>query len=138
MNTEKFTKEQKDVLNAIKQMTSAFQNKNIDRVMESYETNAIVIFEPGQPISNQEDIRDMFSAMAQLNPIFTYSGHEVFITGNIATHFAPWSMTGITPDGTEIKQNGLSVAVLRQQKNGDWLIILDNPNGQSLMAENIL
>ena len=71
--------------------------------------------------------------MAQANPVFTYSGHEVFIKGNVATHISPWKMTAKAPDGTVIKQSGLSVAVLRKQKNGEWLMIIDDPHGQFLM-----
>jgi ketosteroid isomerase-like protein len=51
-------------------------------------------------------------------------------------HFAPWTMTGKTPDGHEIKQSGLSVVVLRKQGNGKWLMVFDNPFGQHLMAQS--
>ncbi len=55
------------------------------------------------------------------------------VQGDIAVHFAPWTMTGTAPDGTEIKQTGLSVAVLRKQADGNWLMVIDNPHGQHLM-----
>ncbi|WP_108866793.1 YybH family protein [Aquimarina aquimarini] len=130
---KKMTTEQKNVLTAIEKMTEAFQNKDIDRVMASYEQDAVVVFEPETPISDPKVLREMFKEMAMINPIFTYSGHEVFIAGTIATHIAPWEMTAKTPDGIEIKQNGLSIAVLRKQEDGKWLMIFDNPHGQFLM-----
>lgn len=130
---KKMTTEQKEVLNAIENMTKAFENKDIDAVMACYEPKAVVVFEPESPISNKAILRKMFTGMSMANPIFTYSGHEVFITGNIATHIAPWSMIAKTPDGKEIKQSGLSIAVLRKQDNGKWLMILDNPHGQFLL-----
>jgi ketosteroid isomerase-like protein len=68
-----------------------------------------------------------------MNPIFTYSGHEVYISGDIATHIAPWTMVGEMPDGSKIEQSGLSIAVLRKQADGNWLMIQDNPNGAFLM-----
>ena len=131
--SKKMTQEQQDVLNAIKKMTTAFENKNIEGVMACYEPNATVVFEPESPISEAEVLREMFSRMAMANPVFTYSGHEVFIMGNIATHIAPWRMTAKTPEGTEIEQSGLSVAVLRKQDDGQWLMLFDNPHGQNLM-----
>lgn len=94
-----------------------------------------MVFEPEAPISDARVLQEMFTKMSMVNPVFTYSGHEVFITGNIATHIAPWKMTAKAPDGTEIKQSGLSVAVLRKQKDGKWLMILDNPHGQYLMEK---
>ncbi|WP_159025725.1 DUF4440 domain-containing protein [Aquimarina sp. Aq78] len=129
------TTEQKNVLRTIEKMTEAFQNKDIQAVMTSYEPNAVVVFEPEAPISDARVLQEMFTKMSMVNPVFTYSGHEVFITGNIATHIAPWKMTAKAPDGTEIKQSGLSVAVLRKQKDGKWLMILDNPHGQYLMEK---
>lgn len=131
--TKKMTEQQQNVLNTIITMTEAFQNKDIDSVMACYEPNAIVVFEPETPISDTNVLREMFTKMAMANPVFTYGGHEVFISGNIATHISPWNMTAKSPDGSEIKQSGLSIAILRKQKNGKWLMILDNPHGQFLM-----
>jgi len=133
IKTKKMTEEQQNVLNAIEKMTEAFQNKDIDKVMAFYEPNAVVVFEPESPVSDTNVLREMFQGMSMVNPVFTYSGHEVFITGNIATHIAPWKMTGKAPDGTEINQSGLSIAVLRKQEDGKWLMILDNPHGSFLM-----
>jgi len=133
--TKKMIEEKQNVLNAITKMTEAFQNKDIDGVMACYEPNAVVVFEPESPISDVNVLREMFTGMSMANPLFIYSGHEVFITGNIAVHIAPWEMTAKAPDGTEIKQSGLSVAVLRKQEDGKWLMILDNPHGQFLMKK---
>ncbi len=133
--TEKMTVEQQDVLSTIEKMTAAFQNKNINEVMACYEPNAVVVFEPESPVSDSNVLKEMFTGMAMANPVFTYSGHEVFITGNIATHIAPWKMTAKAADGSEIKQNGLSIAVLRKQEDGKWLMLLDNPHGQFLMNQ---
>lgn len=131
--TREMTEEQQDVLEAIEKMTAAFENKDIDGVMACYEPKAVVVFEPETPVSDTEVLREMFTGMSMMNPVFTYSGHEVFITGNIATHIAPWRMTAKGPDGAEIKQSGLSIAVLRKQEDGKWLMMLDNPHGQFLM-----
>ncbi|WP_164914246.1 YybH family protein [Aquimarina sediminis] len=133
MKNEQMTPEQQNVLKAIQKMTNAFHNKDIAEVMASYEPNAQVIFEPKTPITDSTVLKEMFQQAFAINPRFSYSGHEVFVNDRIATHFAPWTMTGMAPDGTEIKQSGLSVAMLRKQDNGEWLIIFDNPHGNFLM-----
>lgn len=76
-----------------------------------------------------------FTQFAAMNPKFTFTGHEIYISGNIATHIAPWTMVGQMPDGTKIEQSGLSVVVLRQQADGSWLMIQDNPSGQFSMSK---
>ena len=133
MESIKFNEEQQAVLNAILQMTKAFHQKDIEGVMRSYEPNAVVVFEPEKPITDPVVLRELFQGAFMMNPKFVYSGHEVFVNGEIATHFAPWVMTGVAPDGTKIQQNGLSVAILRKQEDGSWLMIFDNPHGQFLM-----
>lgn len=133
MENKDFNAEQKAVMNAILEMTAAFHKKDINGVMASYEPQAVIVFEPEKPVSNPTEVREGFSRFFAVSPIFEYSGHEVFINGNLAMHFAPWVMTGKAPDGTEITQSGLSVAVLRKQPNGKWLMVFDNPFGQHLL-----
>lgn len=129
------TNEEAKVIEAIEKMTSAFHDSNIDRVLTSYEDGAAVVFEPGKRVSDPVVLKQMFEGAFQLNPKFSYpNGHEVYISNDIALHIAPWVMTGKAPDGAEVEQSGLSVAVLRKQVNGSWLLVLDNPHGQLLMT----
>lgn len=127
-----FNDQQKEVLDAVLAMTTAFHKGDIDGVMASYETEATVVFEPELSISNRAAIRAAFEQAFKINPIFTYGGHEVFVNGNMAIHLAPWKMKGTAPDGSAIRQKGLSMAVLRKQKDGTWLMVFDNPHGQFL------
>jgi uncharacterized protein (TIGR02246 family) len=128
-----FNAEQQKVYNVIITMTDAFVKKDIDGVLATYEDSAIVMFEPQKPLTGKDNLRMAFTQFVTMNPIFTYSGHEVYISGDIATHIAPWKMVAYLPDGTKMEQSGLSIAVLRKQANGNWLMIQDNPNGQFLM-----
>lgn len=136
MEQKTFDRDQQAVLDAILNMTESFHRKDIKGVIASYERNAVIAFEPGKPVSEPSAIRKGFQGFFALNPTFTYSGHEVFINRDLAIHFAPWKMTGKTPDGMEISQQGLSVAVLRKQADGKWLMIFDNPFGHHLLAVN--
>ncbi len=126
--------QEKAVKHAIETMTSAFENANIDAVMQSYEGKASILFEPGNPASDPDLQRKLFTEFASINPNYEYAGHEVVVTGDIALHIAPWTMTAKTPDGQTISQSGLSVAVLRQQNDGSWKMVIDNPHGSHLLA----
>ena len=70
-----------------------------------------------------------------MKPDVTYSGHEVIIARDIAVHLAPWQLVGKSPDGEDIQQGGLSVAVLRRQEDGSWLMVIDNPYGDRLLND---
>lgn len=128
-------KEQAAVLAAVQEMTHAFHQKDIEGVMKSYEAQPLVVFEPENPITDRALLKEMFQAAFSLNPKFTYSGHEVFVNGDVAVHIAPWTMKGQAPDGSEVRQKGLSIAVLRKQEDGKWLMVFDDPHGQFLMKE---
>lgn len=130
---QKMNQTEEDVYSTIENMTEAFHKGDIKGVMGSYETQATVVFEPNKPASDMDQIRQMFEGAFQVNPEFTYAGHDVFVSGDIALHIAPWQMKGKAPDGTEIAQSGLSVAVLRKQPDGSWRMVIDNPHGQILM-----
>jgi uncharacterized protein (TIGR02246 family) len=128
-------KDETEVQAAVDRMTSAFEKSNIDAVMSSYEPGAAVVFEPGQPVTNEQQLRQMFGGMAAAKPVFTYSGHEVVVSGDTAVHIAPWQMVAHTPDGQEIRQSGLSVAVLCRQADGSWKMVIDNPHGARLLSQ---
>jgi uncharacterized protein (TIGR02246 family) len=136
MEKSAFTPEQNQVMNVILKMTDAFHKKDLEGVLASYEPNAVIVFEPGKPASGIDAMTEGFKGFFVLNPKFEYSGHEVFLNGDLAMHFAPWTMTGKLPDGTDVKQSGLSVVVLRKQSNGEWLMVFDNPFGQNLLSQH--
>ena len=120
------------VVDAVQQMTRAFESGDIEQVMRAYADGAVIAFEPGKPVADRSTIRETFKEWFALNPHFDYAGHEVFVSGDLALHLAPWHMTGTTADGTPIEQTGLTVAVLRHV-DGRWLLAIDNPHGGRLL-----
>lgn len=130
------SEDQNSVLATISQMTAAYNAGDIDAVMLTYENSATILFEPGLPVSGGDALRAMFQGSLAINPQFSFGEHEVIIQGDIALHSVTWTMTGTTPDGQDISQSGLSVAVLRRQSDGNWLMVIDNPHGQRLLDIN--
>ncbi len=128
------TESEKAVLNAVEAMTTAFHAKDIDGVMASYAPGATIVFEPGVTLQDPAAQREAFEGFFALSPRFTYSGHEVVVSGNRAVHVAPWTMRGTQPDGQAVEMTGLSVAVLERQPGGGWLMVIDNPYGDHLLA----
>ena len=129
------TKDQQDVLATIQTMTSALQKGNIGAVMQTYEEKHSIVFEPGAPVSDAAVARQIFGELSALAPEFSYAGHEVVVEGDIAVHIAPWQMNAQDPQGNVIRQDGLSVAVLRRQADGTWKMVIDNPHGNRLLSD---
>lgn len=126
--------EQNKVLHTITKMGSDYNSRDIDAVMKAYEASAVVMFEPGYPVSGSAAVKAAFQGSLAVNPHFVFGKHEVTVAGDVALHLTPYTMTGKTPDGQNIRQSGLSVAVLRKQTDGGWLMVIDNPHGQALLA----
>lgn len=132
--TEKMTQDQKDVLALIGKMTGSFEAGDLDTVMQTYEADQTIMFEPGKPVSDAKGARLAFEQFLAVSPKFSYSGHEVIVEGDIAVHIAPWQMTGTDPAGKPVEAAGLSIAVLRRQPDGSWKMVIDNPHGGRLLA----
>jgi len=125
--------DEKQVLATVERMTAALQNGDFDNVMNAYENSAVIVFEPGRPVSDPTVARATFKQWYAMSPRFEYAGHDVLVAGDLAVHIAPWKMKGKAPDGASIERSGLSVAVLRRQSDGRWLMVIDNPHGQHLI-----
>ena len=121
------------IISTITTMTEAFNKGDIAAIMRTYEPDAVVVGDPGKPVRGEAYLKAMFARFISAKAAFTYSGHEVVSAGDLALHLAPWQMTGVAPDGTAIEARGLSVAVLRRQPDGQWLMVIDQPYGDMLL-----
>ncbi|MBF6131737.1 nuclear transport factor 2 family protein [Nocardia otitidiscaviarum] len=88
-------------------MTEVFQRGDVDAVLSHYTEDAAVAFEPGKPVSGAAALRAGFEAFAAVTPVFHCDrGHDVMISGDVAVHIAPWTMTG-TPRRHRHHRTGL-------------------------------
>ena len=126
------------ILSTINAMTNAFHEGDIDGIMRTYEPGAVVVGEPGTPLSGTPALRAMFAGFIAAKAHFTFLGHEVIQAADIALHLTPWRMAGVAPDGTAVAASGLSVAVLRRQPDDTWLMVIDDPFGDALLNQPTL
>ena len=130
MNTEQ------RVLSTIESMTSAFNHGDVEGVMQTYESGAVVVGQPGAPVQGDGPLRAMFAGFISAKAHFIFEGHEVVQAGDLALHLTPWKMTGVAPDGSPITGSGLSVAVLRRQANDQWLMVIDHPFADAILQRS--
>ena len=116
-------------------MTTAFSARNIEGILATYEPNAVVVGQPGKPVTGTPALRELFKQFMALDPKFTFTSQEVVQAGDIALHFNTWKMSGKSPEGTTVEQGGLSVVVLRKQPDGRWLMVIDNPFGDNILLK---
>lgn len=116
----------------IEAMTKAFARSDLAGILATYEPAAVVVG-PAGPAQGREGMTALFEGFFAVKPRFSFHGHEVVTAGDIAVHLMKWDMTATAPDGSGIKDGGLSVAVLRRQPDGSWRMVIDHPNGDRVM-----
>lgn len=126
-NTEK-------IVEVVKQMSKSMEQGKLEAVMAAYESGATLVAQPGVPVSGPA-FKEAMNGYVSMKPVFDMPKHEVIESGDIALHIAPWTMRAVDPTtGKEVVQKGLSLAVFRKQKNGSWLMVIDNPFGDNLLS----
>lgn len=126
-------KDQNEVLATIETMTTAFAKGDIDTAMSTYTPEAVVVGEPGKPVTGDAALRTMFASYVEAGGVtFTYGAHEVVVAGDTALHLMKWT----APQSSGGEASALSVAVLHRQPDGRWKMVIDHPFGDAVMAEN--
>lgn len=111
------------------QFATAFKSENVDAILALYEPDATLVPQPGQVVRGRDETRQallQFLALKgtmSVKSVFTIHGPGVALTRG------QWELIGTGPDGKPLRMTGLSVEVIRQQPNGEWLLAVDHPYG---------
>ena len=112
----------------------AFNNGDIETIVALYEPRAMLVAQPGQVAEGHTAIREALRAFFAMKPTLTLQKHKVVAGGDIALSMDTWTLTGTGPDGQPVSMEGTAVEVLRQQSDGRWLYVIDNPWGTGILG----
>ena len=102
---------------------------NLDSLMILYESDACFASQPGRFIKGREGIRQSMQGFVDMQGKLESKIKRVFQTSNLALVISEWSFNGTGPDGNPVNLASTSTDVLRQQPDGTWRVIIDNPWG---------
>jgi ketosteroid isomerase-like protein len=108
-----------------------FNPRNVSSLMNMYEPDACFV-QPTQVVTGIEDIRQNLQSFIDMNGKLETKVTGVIQTSNLALVNIEWSFNGTGPDGKSINVAGKAVDLLRQQQDGTWRILIDNPWGTNL------
>ncbi len=114
---------------ALSLLGQALNAGDLESLLALYEPEATFVVQPGETVTGTEALREAFSGFLALKPTFELEVKKVFRAGDIALSFVDWTLTGTGPDGETISMSGQGSDVLRQQQDGSWLFVIDNPYG---------
>lgn len=98
-------------------------------IMSCYEPQAAYALDAGSAATGETQLRGLFEQLVATNPQFTFDEPEIVISENIALHLSAYNAA--LPDGST--HRGLSVAVLRRQKDDKWLMVIDHPSAERML-----
>jgi uncharacterized protein (TIGR02246 family) len=109
--------------------TEAFNAGDLNAVMSLYEPDAILVPQPGQIVRGQAAIREALKGYLALKPRLTLQFDKALGSTDIVLLISKWTLKGTGPDGSTVEMAGQATDVVRRQKNGTWLVVIDNPFG---------
>ena len=102
---------------------------NVDSLMMLYESDACFASQPGQFIKGREGIRQSLQGFVDMQGKLESKIKRVFQASDLALVISEWSFSGTGPDGNPVNLASIATDVLRQQPDGTWRVIIDNPWG---------
>lgn len=110
-------------------VTECINTGNLDSLTMLYESEACFASQPGQFIKGRANIRQSLQGFVDMQGKLESKIKRVFQTSNLALVISEWSFSGTGPDGNPVNLASTATDVLRQQPDGTWRVIIDNPWG---------
>jgi ketosteroid isomerase-like protein len=115
-----------EVLNSV---TDGINSGDLDSLMALYEPAACFASQTGQLAESPEGIRESLRSFIEMNGKLDLSVKRVLKANDLALVITKWSFSGTGPDRKPIHMTAKSADVLRQQPDGTWRFVIDNPWG---------
>jgi uncharacterized protein (TIGR02246 family) len=109
-------------------LAAAFNAGDLDALVEVYEEGATLIVPPdGSLVSGREEIRSALAPTFALQPRADIQVVRKLQSDGLALTHARWRLAGTGAEGERVELAGDGTIVSRRQRDGSWLIVLDNP-----------
>ncbi len=111
------------------QVTELINSKDVNSLIQLYETEASFVEQSCKLIKGRENIRLKLLEFLEMNGKLRTSIRKSIQSGNIALIYSVWTFTGSSSDGSAIDLSGTSVNIVRKQSDNSWQIVIDDPWG---------
>ena len=124
--SEKKASTPEEVLNSI---VEGINSGNLESLMTLYEAEACFATQPGLLAKSPEAISESLRSFIDLNGKLDLKVNRVLNASDLALVITEWSFSGTGPDDKPVNLSAKSADVLRQQSDGTWRFVIDNPWG---------
>jgi ketosteroid isomerase-like protein len=102
---------------------------DLDSLMTLYEPLACFALQPGQLAKSPDGIRQSLRSFIDMNGKLDLKVKRVLRASDLALVTTEWSFSGTGSNGKHVDITANSADVLRQQPDGTWRFVIDNPWG---------
>jgi len=121
-------------IEAVNQLTQALNRGDIEAALALYEPNAVLVAQPGHIARGSTELRLALGRFIELKPTLRSEAQNIVEVDDIALYIGRWTLQGTDPSGRIVAMGGESSDILRRQRDGRWLIALDNPWGAQILG----
>ena len=115
-----------EVLNSV---TEGINAGDLDSLVTLYEPFACFASQPGQLAKSPDGIRESLRGFIDMNSKLDLKVKRVLRASDLALVTTEWSFSGTGSNGKRVDITAKSADVLRQQPDGTWRFVIDNPWG---------
>jgi ketosteroid isomerase-like protein len=115
-----------EVLNSVVKGINA---GDLDSLMTLYEPLASFASQPGELAKSSGGIRESLRGFIDMKGKLDLKVKRVLKASDLALVTSAWSFSGTGSDGKHVDITSKSADVLRQQPDGSWRFVIDNPWG---------
>lgn len=115
-----------EVLDSI---TKGINAGDLESLMTLYEPQACFATQPGTLATSPDGIRESLRNFIDMKGKLELKVKSVLRANDLALVTTEWSFSGTESDGKPVNITSKSADVLRQQPNGTWRLVIDNPWG---------
>ena len=114
-----------EVLNSV---TEGINAGDLNSLMTLYEPLASFV-QPGQLATSPDGIRESLRSFIDMHGKLDLKVKRVLRASDLALVTTEWSFSGTGSNGKHVEISAKSADVLRQQPDGTWRFVIDNPWG---------
>lgn len=115
-----------EVLNSV---TEGINAGDLDSLVTLYEPLACFASQPGQLAKSPDGILESLRGFIDMNGKLDLKVKRVLRASDVALVTTEWSFSGTGSNGKRVDITAKSADVLRQQPDGTWRFVIDNPWG---------
>ena len=119
---------------AVELMDKAFNEGDIESVLNFYEDRAVVVTEPGKVARGKQELRRFFEDMMASRPSAHQLKTHVIEADGIALFLSRWMLIDDSSMGASTPRRFIATTVFRKQQNGEWKALIDNSLGPLVLG----